>query len=90
MVFPLSRTPDMFFDPELWELFVSYFDTPEIAYERIGYPPELVGYHYEDYEKRSSPQGTVAGNRRSLGARKRITLRVYPKSSCWIAKLSQH
>ena len=54
MVFPLSRTPDMFFDPELWELFVSYFDTPEIAYERIGYPPELVGYHYEDYEKRSS------------------------------------
>ena len=54
MEIPLSRAPEMFFDPQLWEIFVSYFETAEIAYERIGYPPNLTGYHYEDYESRSS------------------------------------
>jgi hypothetical protein len=32
----------MLFDRQLWELFVSYFETPEIAYERISFPPDLL------------------------------------------------
>jgi len=36
MEFPLSRAPEMFFDEQLWQIFVSYFETPEIALERIG------------------------------------------------------
>jgi hypothetical protein len=54
MEFPLSRAPEMLFDRQLWEIFVSYFETSEIAYERIGFPPDLTGYHYEDYAARSS------------------------------------
>jgi hypothetical protein len=54
MEFPLSRAPEMLFDRQLWEIFVSYFETSEIAYERIGLPPDLTGYHYEDYATRSS------------------------------------
>ena len=47
MELSLSRAPEMFFDPQLWGIFVSYFETPETAYERIGYPPGLVGYHHQ-------------------------------------------
>jgi hypothetical protein len=36
MEFPLSRAPEMLFDEQLWEIFVSYFETPEIGLERIG------------------------------------------------------
>ncbi|SRR5258708_22266991 len=54
MEFPLSRAPEILFDRQLWEIFVSYFETSEIAYERIGFPPDLTGYHYEDYAARSS------------------------------------
>lgn len=52
MEFPLSRAPKMFFDPQLWNIFVSYFESNEIAYERIGYPPDLTGYHREYYGMR--------------------------------------
>jgi hypothetical protein len=54
MEFPLSRAPEVLFDRQLWEIFVSYFETSESAYERIGFPPDLTGYHYEDYATRSS------------------------------------
>jgi hypothetical protein len=54
MEFPLSRAPEMFFDEQLWQIFISYFETPEIALERIGHPPNLTGYHHEHYETRSS------------------------------------
>ena len=54
MEFPLSRAPEMFFDPQLWGTFVSYFETPETAYERIGYPPDFSGYHDENYATRSN------------------------------------
>jgi hypothetical protein len=54
MEFPLSRAPEIFFDEQLWQIFVSYFETPEIALERIGYPPDLTGYHREHYETRFS------------------------------------
>jgi hypothetical protein len=48
MEFPLSQVPEMLFDRQLWDTFVSYFETPEIAYERIGLPPNLTGYHHEN------------------------------------------
>jgi hypothetical protein len=32
--------------------FVSYFETPEIALKRIGFPPDVTGYHHEHYEAR--------------------------------------
>jgi hypothetical protein len=54
MEFPLSRAPEVLFDRQLWKIFVSYFETSESAYERIGFPPDLTGYHYEDYATRSS------------------------------------
>jgi hypothetical protein len=44
----------MLFDRQLWEIFVSYFETSESAYERIGFPPDLTGYHHEDYAARCS------------------------------------
>ncbi|KJC46691.1 hypothetical protein UP09_11715 [Bradyrhizobium sp. LTSP885] len=50
MKFPLSRAPEMFFDEQLRQIFVSYFETPEVALKRIGYPPGLTGYHHERYE----------------------------------------
>jgi hypothetical protein len=53
MEFPLSRAPELFFDEQLWQIFISYFETPEIALERIGFPPNLTGYHHEYYETRS-------------------------------------
>ena len=49
MEFPLSRAREILFDRQLWKIFVSYFETPESAYERIGFPPDLTGYHHEDY-----------------------------------------
>jgi hypothetical protein len=52
MEFPLSRAPEIFFDEQLWQIFVSYFETPETALERIGFPPNLTGYHHEHYAKR--------------------------------------
>jgi hypothetical protein len=54
MEFPLSRAPELLFDRRLWEIFVSYFETSESAYERIGFPPDLTGYHHEDYATRFS------------------------------------
>jgi hypothetical protein len=54
MEFPLSQAPEMFFDEQLWQIFISYFETPEIALERLGYPPMITGYHHEHYETRSS------------------------------------
>jgi hypothetical protein len=54
MDFPLSRAREILFDRQLWEIFVSYFETSESAYERIGFPPDLTGYHYEDYAARFS------------------------------------
>jgi hypothetical protein len=53
MKFPLSQTRELFFDSQLWGLFVSYFATPKIAFERIGYPPDLTGYHTELFPLRS-------------------------------------
>jgi hypothetical protein len=53
MHFALSSAAELFFDQQLWQLFVSYFKTSEIALERIGFPPNLTGYHYESYETRS-------------------------------------
>jgi hypothetical protein len=47
MPIPLNRLPELFFDAQLWEIFVSYFDGPEVALERIGYRPDLTGYHRE-------------------------------------------
>jgi hypothetical protein len=47
MPIPLNRLPELFFDQQLWEGFVSYFDSPEIAMDRIGYPPDSTGYHRE-------------------------------------------
>jgi hypothetical protein len=54
MEFPLSRASEILFDRQPWEIFVSYFETSESAYERIGFPPDLTGYHHEDYASRSS------------------------------------
>jgi hypothetical protein len=54
MEFPLSRASEILFDRQLWAIFVSYFETPESAYERIGFPPDLTGYHHEDYAARCS------------------------------------
>jgi hypothetical protein len=54
MEFPLSRAPELFFDDQLWEIFVTYFASPTIAYERISHPPSLTGYYPEDYEARDS------------------------------------
>jgi hypothetical protein len=54
MEFPLSRAPEIFFDAQLWQIFVSYFATSETALERIGFPPNLTGYHHEHHAKRFS------------------------------------
>jgi hypothetical protein len=54
MEFPLSQAPEILFDQQLWNIFVSYFETSESAYERIGFPPNLTGYHHEDYATRCS------------------------------------
>jgi len=52
MEFPLSKAPELLFDEQLWQIFVSYFETPEIALNRIGFPPDVTGYHHEHYEAR--------------------------------------
>jgi hypothetical protein len=52
MEFPLSRAPELFFDEQLWQIFVSYFETPETAFARIGFPPGATGYQYEHHENR--------------------------------------
>ena len=54
MEFSLSRAREILFDRQLWGIFVSYFVTPESAYERIGFPPDLTGYHHEHYAARNS------------------------------------
>jgi hypothetical protein len=54
MEFPLGRAPEIFFDAQLWQIFVSYFESPETALKRIGFPPHATGYHDEHYEQRSS------------------------------------
>jgi hypothetical protein len=50
MEFPLSRAPEIFFDAQLWQIFVSYFATPETALKRIGFPPNVTGYHHEHFD----------------------------------------
>jgi hypothetical protein len=35
MEFPLSKAPELFFDKQLWQIFVSYLGAPEMALERI-------------------------------------------------------
>ena len=52
MEFPLSKAPELLFDEQLWQIFVFYFETPETALKRIGFPPDLTGYHHEHYEAR--------------------------------------
>ncbi|SRR5258708_11874369 len=47
MEIPLRKAPEILFDQQLWQIFISYFETPEIAYERIGEIPYLTGYHRE-------------------------------------------
>jgi hypothetical protein len=44
---PLSKAPEIFFDQQLWQIFVSYFESPEMAVERISGPPSLTGRHRE-------------------------------------------
>src|ERR1700722_18453907 len=46
MEIPLSKAPDIFFDPQLWELFQSYFESPQIAVERISDLPQMPGFYY--------------------------------------------
>lgn len=48
MEIPLSRVPELFFDQQLWGIFVSYFDSPKIALETIGHPPGPLGCHRND------------------------------------------
>jgi hypothetical protein len=48
MEIPLSRVPELFFDKQLWGIFVSYFDSAENAYESIGFPPGPTGYFRDD------------------------------------------
>jgi hypothetical protein len=43
---PLRKAPDVFFDQQLWKLFQSYFEPPELAIERISVLPEMPGYWY--------------------------------------------
>lgn len=52
MQFSLTAAANLVLDKQLWQLFVSYFETTEIALERIGFPPNLTGYHYELYSQR--------------------------------------
>jgi hypothetical protein len=46
MEISLSKAPDILFDQQMWEIFQSYFDTPEIALERISEPPVIPGFLY--------------------------------------------
>src|ERR1700691_4486765 len=43
---PLRKAPDVFFDQQLWKLFQSDFEPPELAIERISVLPEMPGYWY--------------------------------------------
>jgi hypothetical protein len=46
MEIPLRKAPEVFFDQQLWEIFQSYFETTQIALERISGLPEVPGYYY--------------------------------------------
>jgi hypothetical protein len=46
MEIPLRKAPDIFFDQQLWELFQSYFETRQIAVERVSGLPQLPGFYY--------------------------------------------
>jgi len=55
MEIPLSKAPEVFFDQQLWELFRSYFETPQIAVERISSLPQMPGYYYHREDDRNLP-----------------------------------
>jgi hypothetical protein len=46
MQIPLNRAPEILFDQQIWQAFQSYFDSNEIALERISYPPQIPGWAY--------------------------------------------
>jgi hypothetical protein len=56
MEFPLSKAPDILFDQQIWEIFKTYFDTPQIAVERISGLPEVPGCYYHRDEDRQLPE----------------------------------
>jgi hypothetical protein len=55
MEIPLRKAPDIFFDQQLWKLFQSYFETPQIAVERISGLPQVPGYYYHREDDRTLP-----------------------------------
>jgi hypothetical protein len=55
MEIPLRKAPEVFFDQQLWEIFQSYFETPQIALERISGLPEVPGYYYHREGDRTLP-----------------------------------
>jgi hypothetical protein len=55
MEIPLRRAPKVFFDQQLWEIFQSYFETPETAVERISGLPQVPGYYYHREDDRTLP-----------------------------------
>jgi hypothetical protein len=55
MEIPLKKAPEVFFDQQLWHIFQSYFDTPQMALVRISGIPEVPGYYYHRETDRTLP-----------------------------------
>jgi hypothetical protein len=72
MEIPLNKAPDILFDQQIWEAFQSYFDTPQIALERISSPPAIPGYYYHRSGDEQLPasikeQDQIVAEARDLG-----------------------
>jgi hypothetical protein len=51
----LIKAPDILFDQQIWLGFKSYFDSPDIALERISYLPQIPGGYYQRSDDKLLP-----------------------------------
>jgi hypothetical protein len=51
----LSKAPDLLFDQQIWAAFTTYFDTADIALERISCPPQIPGGYYHRHGDKLLP-----------------------------------
>jgi hypothetical protein len=80
MEVPLRKAPDIYFDPQMWKLFQSYFEPPELAIERISGLPEVPGcwYHREtdtNLPNEEEQRFQMIEEARALGKALLVTLR---------------
>jgi hypothetical protein len=85
MEISLSKAPDILFDQQMWEIFQSYFDTSEIAFERISEPQVIPGFLYHRPADLARTSGCVPfeKERMSLSNNSPKLTAFIPRSFAW-------